>query len=158
MLENFVQFDEEFHSKAGLPQATCSTNAIQKWYPHLLDKFILRLGRSHNSQVWCELTRNSPHKRGSPLDTCSPKAIRCYPASPCTDNTVILLLSGTTRKNNTICRYCGLSPISWPPPPPLHVLLYSFIYMFLGFPNKNQPFLVLLTKSWTRGIWMMGCP
>lgn len=101
-----MQFDEEFLSQAALPLLF-----------NLFDKLILRLGRSHNSQVWCELTRNSPHKRGSPLDTCSPKAIRCYPASPCTDNTVILLLSGTTRKNNTICRYCGLSPIRWPPPP-----------------------------------------
>ena len=81
------------------------------------------------------------------LDSCSPKAIRCYPASPSTDNTVILLLSGTTRTNNTICCCCALPPIRWPP-----LLSALFIYMFLTFPNKSPTFLVLLTKSWTRGM------
>ena len=51
--------------------------------------------------------------------------------------------------NNTICCTAVAYHLSDDLP---SCLLYSFIYIFLRFPNKNPTFLVLLTKSWTRGM------
>ena len=68
--------------------------------------------------------------------------------SPRTDNTVILLLSRTTRGQITLFAAAAVAYHLSDD----HILLNSFIYMFPRFPNKTRPFLASLTKSWTRGM------
>ena len=95
----------------------------------------------------CELTRNSPYKRGrwTPAHLKLSDVIRRALAR------ITLLFSSYPRQHGRITLFAAAVPYHLSDDPP-SCLLYSFICMFLTFPNKRPTFLVLLTKSWTRGM------